>query len=695
MGAILLSRAWSQSSQPRVATRRLQVASAAAIGAVLSFSVLGPPRAMAQGEARPQTADADRIVTDPPLIDIRSSAPQTTLMRVQAGTRRISSEKQLDLTIGYVDSAIYNPNLGRKDRVRLRGYTGAKATAGPLVAPTIEVFPGDTVRITLRNTLPADPACAEHDSDPNQPHCFNGTNLHAHGLWVSPAGNSDNVLLSINPGVNFQYEYNIPPDHPAGTFWYHPHRHGSTALQVSSGMAGALIVRGDRLPTADANGDIDTLLKNRDGSPMAERILVLQQIQYACLDADGAIKVQRNDEGEVVGWVCEDGDVGGIEFYRDPGGNGLFGPGTWAQSGRFTSINGVVLPTFPAVAGRIERWRLIHAGVRDTISLEFRRLKAEAPAYNALKAADAKRFIEENCTGEALPYHLIAADGLTMAAARQTTQTVLQPGYRADALVVFPRAGKYCVINASVPASASVSRTAPSPRLLGVVAAKPGRSVADLSAYVRDALLAAARREMPDPVRRSVVADLQDGMRLTRFQPHRDISEDEVSGHQELVFNIDTAVTPARFEVNGAPYDPDRVDRSLMLGATEEWTLRSQFASHPFHIHVNPFQIVRILDPNGRDVAAAGAIDDSGGAPDPQYPGLKGVWKDTLWIKSLIPQNPDPAGIYTVVLRTRYQRYLGDFVLHCHILDHEDQGMMQNIRIDLPDGQGGTAHGHN
>ena len=66
---------------------------------------------------------------------------------------------------------------------------------------------------------------------------------------MNPAGNGDNVLLSINPGVSFQYEYNNAPDHPAGTFWYHPHRHGSTALQVSSGMAGALIVRGDRPPT--------------------------------------------------------------------------------------------------------------------------------------------------------------------------------------------------------------------------------------------------------------------------------------------------------------------------------------------------------------------------------------------------------------------------------------------------------------
>jgi FtsP/CotA-like multicopper oxidase with cupredoxin domain len=96
----------------------------------------------------------------------------------------------------------------------------------------------------------------------------------------------------------------------------------------------------------------------------------------------------------------------------------------------------------------------------------------------------------------------------------------------------------------------------------------------------------------------------------------------------------------------------------------------------------------------GRDVSAAGAIDDAGGTADPQYPGLKGVWKDTIWVKSLIPPQAAPAGMYTVVMRTRYERYIGDFVLHCHILDHEDLGMMENIRIAIPDGQGGISHGH-
>ena len=682
--------------------RWCRLRSVAAAG--LLVLVAGVGTASAQSAPAEQSAPArtdDRTFVNPAKIDIRvGTAPKSTLMALPPSTPRTEGDKQLDLNIVYSDSAIYNPGTGRKDRVRLRSYVGRDADPNrPYVAPTIEVAPGDTVRITLNNKLPADPSCTDGDHEPNVPHCFNGTNLHAHGVWVSPAGNSDNVLLSINPGVSFQYEYNIPLDHPAGTFWYHSHRHGSTALQVSSGMAGALIIRGSRLPTAEANGDIDTLLVGRDGQPMPERILVLQQIQYACLDAQGAIKVTRNEAGQVVAWPCDPGDVGGIEFYADPGGNGLFGPGTWTQSGRFTSINGVVLPKFAARAGQIERWRLIHAGVRDTIALELRALKPDAPAFDRLKAADADRFIADNCTGDPLPYHLIAADGLTMAAARQVTQTTMQPGYREDALVVFPAAGKYCVINAAVPASASVTREAAERRLLGVVVAEGGTTVKDTGAYVRDVLIRGARRAMPQAVRERVIADLRNGLRLGKFIPHPDIGDGELTGTQELTFRIDTSVEPARFGVGGAgydprPYDPERIDRVLPLEGVEEWTLRSLFASHPFHIHVNPFQIVRILDPQGRDVSAPGAVDDAGGTPDPQYPGLKGVWKDTLWLKSLIPPQTAPAGIYTAVIRTRYQRYIGEYVLHCHILDHEDQGMMQNVRIDLPDGRGGTAGPH-
>ncbi|PPD28239.1 MAG: L-ascorbate oxidase, partial [Methylomonas sp.] len=559
------------------------------------------------------------MVENPPLLELRKEAlPRTTLMALPQPGAKAFAEKQLDLNIVYTDSWLYNPATGHPDHVRLRSYVGTDTNPKrPFVAPTIEVSPGDRVRVSLNNKLPADPSCTS-ESDVNTPHCFNGTNLHSHGLWVSPTGNGDNVLLSINPGVSFQYEYNIPPEHPAGTFWYHSHRHGSTALQVSSGMAGAWIIRGQRLPTETSNGDIDTLLKQPDGKAMRERVLVLQQIQYYCPKPSG------NSESI---WNCGKDETGVIESYAN------FGPGTWAASGRYTSINGLVLPTFFTKAGEIERWRMIHAGVRDTISLEFRRLKPGVSSdINSFKAADADRFISDNCTGDPIPYHVIADDGLTRASAWQTRLTTLQPGYRSDALVVFPEAGPYCVIDASAPASASVTQAAESRQMLGMVLAGSGKPVADIHQYLIESLVTAAEQTMPKPVRPSVVGDLKNDLKFTRFIPHPDVKDSEVTGKQELAFFIQTSPS-LKFEVsndlgsnpNFKPYDPNRIDRYFTLGGVDEWTLQSHFVSHPFHIHVNPFQIVKILDPNGKDVSAPGAVDDAGGTVDPQYPGLKGV----------------------------------------------------------------------
>jgi FtsP/CotA-like multicopper oxidase with cupredoxin domain len=610
-------------------------------------------------------------------------------------------EVAYDLNVTYADGEIWNPATQKADKVRLRSYQGAQSALPRFIAPKIDVFPGQTVRITLHNNLPDDPTCRiKGGGSADTPNCFNGTNLHTHGLWVNPAGNGDNVLLSINPGVSFQYEYNIPPDHPAGTYWYHTHRHGSTALQVASGMAGALIVRGTRLPTLDANGDLDTLLKPTKNQPFPERTLVFQQIQYACRDSNGQIETNPDKT-----YKCDPGQVGGVEDYDQ------FGPGTWPASGRFTSINGAVLGHLDdAVAGRVERWRMIHGGVRDTITFQLRKLAPSAKAPANMTAANAPSYIKANCTGAAVPYHLVAADGLTLAAAQKVDEAVFQPGYRWDALVVFPEAGDYCVINDVGGASASVNQNEGAVQILGFVhvGANAGANVGagetvtgDPSAYLARQLETAAEANMPAQVREKVVGELAAGIKLSSFTPHPDIKDGELTGKQTLAFNIDVSqLNEVFFEVDGQPYDPGRIDRTLMLGGADEWTLRSEFVSHPYHIHVNPFQIVKIIAPDGKtDVSAPGAIDnfakDKNGKAtvDPQYPGLKGVWKDTLFVKNIAPGG-GPAGEYTVIVRTRYERYIGDFVLHCHILDHEDQGMMQNVRIALPDGKGGTVMEH-
>lgn len=642
------------------------------------------------------------------------------------------SERRLDLYIRYTRSAIYNPATGLNDAVYLRSYTGGDVDpTTPFVAPTIEATPGDTVRITLHNRLPEDPTCPS-TSGISTPHCFNTTNLHSHGLWVSPTGNSDNVLLAIRPQSDFQYEYNIPADHPAGTFWYHPHEHGSTALQVSSGMAGALIIRGDRAPTTDTRGDLDTLLygpaANGGWAPVHEDLLVFQQVTYYCLYGDNK-QPQTVKSGPREGqtdWSCPAGKTGIIESYNQ------MAPGDWAGSGRYTSINGTVLPTFNTIkAGEAVRWRLVHAGIRDTINFQLRALAADAPAT----ITDTSK-----CTGPVLPVQVVAADGLTMEQAQKRQITTLQPGYRNDLLVVFPRDGRYCVINTPRSAPASVAQKAEDAQLLATVTVAPGTNVAveDIPARLVKLLTAAAQRPgyLPSDVQATVVADLEGRasptgsvdpkkiLTLRKFIPHPSIADSEVTGHQELVFFIDVNTSPAQFQVGKsfatvpqfgpgpAPetvrpagaraFDPGVIDRELPLGEVDEWELRSYFVSHPFHIHVNPFQVVRILGPDGKDVSDPDAIDQSDKL-DTQYAGLKGVWKDTLWVKSLITTTKGgmtmeaPKGVYKVFIRTRYERYIGQYVLHCHILDHEDQGMMENVAIELTDKSGtpvkpGHAH---
>lgn len=645
-----------------------------------------------------------RLLENPPLLPLIApevdEQPQTLLKR-SAPAARDADEIIYDLSVEYIDAKLWNPATKRHDPVSLRGFRGAGMNPDrPLISPTIEMRPGQTVRMTLRNRLAMDPSCIEHGAA-NDPHCFNGTNMHTHGLWINPAGNSDNVLISINPGVDFTYEYNVPEDHPAGTFWYHPHRHGSTALQVSSGMAGALVIRGDRAPTATSNGDLDVLLQPTAAQAFNERVMVFQQIAYACLKDDGTI----NREGTNGPYICDEGQVGVIEDYA------TFGPGDWTKSGRYTSINGQILPRWEMEAGQIERWRMVHAGVRDTISLNLVKAVGTVDANEVIPTEGRDEFIAKTCGAQPIDYHTIAADGLTMAAANRVDTAVFQPGYRWDALISLAEPGIYCVLDAAS-GDRNIDLSNPTPALLAFVEVKASDVAIgdDVGVHVKEALVAAAHQNLPVTIAPVVAADLEDGLKLSRFEPHASLMDLDAAdlGKQTLHFNIDVTTDPNKptFEVDGEPFLANRVDRTLELGKIDQWEIYSDFVSHPFHIHVNPFQVLAILDPNGKDVSAPGAIDDYN-ANDPStplppekadknFPGLKGVWKDTLWIKNALASNDPnvfPKGQYKIIARTHYRRYIGDFVLHCHILDHEDQGMMQHIRIALPDGMGGIADG--
>lgn len=106
---------------------------------------------------------------------------------------------------------------------------------GYFPAPTIKVKKGDTLKVHFKNSLP-------FTGYNMHGHPRNETNLHTHGLHVSPMGDSDNVLLHLMGGESFDYTYDLSL-HPGGNLnWYHPHVHGNVAEQVWAGQAGALDV---------------------------------------------------------------------------------------------------------------------------------------------------------------------------------------------------------------------------------------------------------------------------------------------------------------------------------------------------------------------------------------------------------------------------------------------------------------------
>jgi FtsP/CotA-like multicopper oxidase with cupredoxin domain len=188
-------------------------------------------------------------------------------------------------------------------RVRLEAaeglltVAGRRATAygynGRLPGPTLRLRPGDRLQVRLVNRLDAP------------------TNLHVHGLVVSPEGNGDNVFVTVAPGESFDYDYRLPAHHPTGVYWYHPHHHGMVADQVFGGLYGAIVVE-----------DPEELPVTR------ERVLIVSDITL-----DGAGRLQQPPlMARVMG-----------------------------REGELVLVNGQAQSTFTARPGERERWRLVNA----------------------------------------------------------------------------------------------------------------------------------------------------------------------------------------------------------------------------------------------------------------------------------------------------------------------------------------------
>ena len=389
---------------------------------------------------------------------------------------------------------------------------------GQFNGPTLRLNQSETLKLKVINKL-------------DQP-----TNIHTHGFHVSPQGNSDNIYIHINPGEEFDYEYNLPPTNLPGTYWYHPHAHGNTAEQTTFGMTGVIIVDGPGLD------DIEGI----KGLP--DRVMLLQSTQY-------------------------DGNGNMVPFDSQ------------SAASRYRLINGHYQPKITLRPGETQRWRIANVCSDDFFLLAL-------AGHNLYQ---------------------IAGDGNAFKETVPLQNLLLAPAERAEVLI-------------------QASST-------------PG------TYEFRSLLWGPDYQEQPDSLLATVVIE---GEPITpqaipdALVPYEDLRLLPVDHSRTTEFQ--EPGPPLYLAIDGKHWDPDRIDQTVKLGALEEWTIKNTSSHwHPFHIHINDFQVVSV---NGEPVEAFGLNDTYALAPNS-----------------------------TTVMRSRFSEFSGKFVYHCHILSHEDFGMMANVEV--------------
>jgi suppressor of ftsI len=394
---------------------------------------------------------------------------------------------------------------------------------GSYVAPLLRVRLGDVMRIRLQNSLPDDP-----------------TNLHFHGLSVSPRARADNVFINVRPGREFEYEVPVPAAgrQGPGLFWYHPHLHGHVNKQMLGGMAGGLVVEGS-----------ETLFPLLNDLP--ERFFLIKHIQ--------------------------------------PGG------------GReVISVNGQLNPVIEIRPGEMQFWRIANIG---------------ASFFFPFKS-------------DGMPLYVVATDGHPLSRPRKSSEFLIGPGQRIDAIVIGPPAGEY-VMGTLLFKNMAWRDPFPAQHIATIVSAGP--------AVQTDA--------EPDVLRQRVAAPRWiDEVRASPIARQRRIIYSRTEDRS--VFMIDGKVT-----------DDDRIDQAVKLGDTEEWTVvNTDQQYHSFHIHQTAFIVTEV---NGvkRD-------EDS--------------LRDTFAVPPATDAGP---GEIKVVIPFTDPEIVGRFVYHCHAVDHEDKGMMGVVQV--------------
>jgi FtsP/CotA-like multicopper oxidase with cupredoxin domain len=418
-----------------------------------------------------------------------------------------------------------------------------------------------------------------------------------------------------------------------GTHWYHCHQHGSTALQIINGMAGLFVIAGDY---------DDKILRLGGGTP--EKPKIKEKVMIFQIFGEQPQQIQASPSTNQI------------------------------------TVNGQAAPTVTMKKGEVQWWRIGDAAMKSHGVGEFAFF--DEATYNFYIANPSKLGVPAKAgrnTMAPLPQidpakvpnmYQTGQDGVQLdwqnfQLLSKLTYTQQAPGNRADFLVKAPAAEgtSYLVFwfnEGGPPAPPDIRQNL----VLKVITAGD-------PAGVNTSL----PTEEEYPKQPGFLADITDA---------------EIEGrHRLLTFSMEGGIgTQPVFKIDHKQFEEGVIDQLILLGNAEEWTIQNisgRAVQHPFHIHINPFQVTEIFDPL--------TMKEPLQLPAPW------LWWDTFPIpagvqkveivdgkpqfafdkETNLPILEGPPG--HIKIRSRFVDFPGTYVLHCHILGHEDRGMMQLVKV--------------
>ncbi|TCK28599.1 multicopper oxidase [Ancylobacter aquaticus] len=607
---------------------------------------------------------------------------------------------------------VKNTLLYGYELVRGKASNGVSANLNNYPAPTLQVFPGEKLIIHYQNGLAGlsirdfyDPLYTrEGEEVPIYPPqlTVSPLNLHTHGLHVSPKANSDNVLLHMPPGTVNTYVYDVPRNMPHGMYWYHPHLHTLTSPHVYLGLAGLLAI-------GRPDGNLPVVTQKS----IPVRSMALQY--NFVFDRTGAEPGFGNPnwpqfvstravpkEGELAAGTYRP-ILAPVDFAASPKGSRFAtvwyaGPlSIHNMRGRFQFIPNN-LQRFTASAGpegNVPANPALPDHLRDiqfTVNGQFQPVLRGKPGQteiwvlaNISEMAYMTVRLTETATGRHPKIAIVGQDGNPSPAVRTPvegdgTRLVIPPASRFAIAVTLPTEGELVL---DMPARGGGARTenAPGilytsngtenpPAVLGALSVEP----AAVSYY--DGFFFFPTQKLMSAVvegEKGESTPFPEGQSLGAFTSFDDLSKVTPDVTRNILINggflnnlaskADPKAFIYAFDSGAFPNVPLMQPR---LDSVEEWVFRNENNDeHPIHVHVNDFQIISVSDPTiGLKVGAVQQGIDNANVPAPNLGPEESVIE---------------AGELTI--RTRFEDYAGLFVMHCHRLNHEDNGLMALVNV--------------